>query len=83
MTLNEIFPDEGLFMGWLSENCYSCAKLQDDPREYNYECEFENTISYDDLDKELDDELVQLITKDKKPCKCRNFVPAPSKIQSS
>jgi hypothetical protein len=74
MTLNEIFPDAGEFMDWLAHNCYSCAKLPDDPAEYNYECELEPIISYATPDKEIEDRLVQLITENGKLCKCKNFV---------
>lgn len=74
MTLNEIFPDAGQFMEWLANNCYSCAKLQDNPEEYNYECELENVISHFKLDKEVDNKFTQLITEKGKVCKCKNFV---------
>jgi hypothetical protein len=73
MTLNEIFPDAGEFMDWLAYNCYSCAKLPDDPTEYNSECELEPIISYAALDEEFDDKLAQLITENGRPCKCKNF----------
>jgi hypothetical protein len=73
MTLNEIFSDSGEFMEWLVNNCYSCAKLPDDPTEYNSECELEPIISYAALDEELDGELAQLITENERPCKCKNF----------
>jgi hypothetical protein len=74
MTLNEIFPDDGEFMDWLAHNCYNCAKLPDDPTEYNSECELEPVISYASPDKEIDDSLAQWITENGKPCKCKNFV---------
>jgi hypothetical protein len=73
MTLNKIFSDSEEFMEWLVSNCYSCAKLPDDPTEYNSECELEPIISYASLDKKIDDELAQLITENEKPCKCKNF----------
>jgi hypothetical protein len=73
MTLNEIFPDAGEFMDWLAHNCYSCAKLPDDPTEYNAECRLEPIISYAALDEEFDDKLAQLITENRRPCKCKNF----------
>jgi len=73
MTLNEIFPDSGDFMEWLAYNCYSCIKLQDDPAEYNYECELEAIISYAAFDKEIDNKLTELITENGRPCKCKNF----------
>jgi hypothetical protein len=60
-------------MDWLANNCYSCAKLPGDPAEYNYACELESIISYAAFDKEIDDRLVQLVTKKGKPCKCKNF----------
>ena len=74
MTLNEIFPDEAEFMDWLVNNCYSCAKLQGNPEEYNSDCEPENIISHSDLNKEIDDKLALLITKKGKLCRCKNFV---------
>ncbi len=74
MILNEIFPDEAKFMDWLAHNCYSCAKLQDNPEEYNDKCELEPIISYAALDKEIDDRLIKLITEDGKLCKCKNFI---------
>ena len=73
MILNEIFPDDGEFMNWLANNCYSCAKLQDDPEEYNNECELENLIAHSRLDKEIDDKFSCLITEKAKLCKCKNF----------
>lgn len=75
MTLNEIFPDSGEFMEWLVNNCYSCAKLPDNPAEYNPKCELEPVISYTALDEEFDDKLAQLITAKGRPCKCKNFNP--------
>lgn len=74
MTLNDIFPDSGEFMDWLAYNCYSCAKLRDDPEEYNHECELENLISHAALDEEIDENLTNLITENGKLCKCKNFV---------
>jgi len=74
MTLNDIFPVSGEFMDWLAHNCYSCAKLQDNPAEYNYECELEPIISYAAPGKEIDDRLAKLITENGKLCKCKNFV---------
>jgi hypothetical protein len=73
MTLNEIFPDAGKFMDWLAHNCYSCAKLPDDPAEFNTECELEPVISYAALDEEFDNNLAQLIIENGRPCKCKNF----------
>jgi hypothetical protein len=73
MTLNEIFPDSGKFMEWLANNCYSCVKLPDDPKEYNSRCELEPIISYADLDEEIDEKLVRMITENGKLCKCKNL----------
>jgi len=76
MTLNEIFSDAGEFMDWLAHNCYSCSKLPDDPAEYNYECRLEPIISFAALDEEFNDnKFAQLITKNRRPCKCKNFSP--------
>jgi hypothetical protein len=76
MTLNEIFPDAGEFMEWLAHNCYSCAKLPDNPAEYNYECDLEPIISYAAWAEEVDDKLFQMITENGKPCQCKKFVRA-------
>ena len=73
MKLNEVFPDSEEFMEWLANNCYSCAKLPDDPTEYNSNCELEPIISYTSLDKEFDDSLAQIIIENGKLCKCKNF----------
>jgi len=73
MTLNEIFPDSGEFMEWLANNCYCCSKLPNDPEEYNSECELEVIISYNNLDKEIAENLSQLITENGRLCKCKNF----------
>ncbi|MFA6716290.1 MAG: hypothetical protein WCS27_13000 [Victivallaceae bacterium] len=83
MTLNEIFPDTGKFMDWLIYNCYSCAKLPDDPTEFNTECELEPIISYAALDDEFDDMLAQLITENGKLCRCKNFVKTASVFHDS
>jgi len=74
MKLNEIFPNEGEFMDWLANNCYSCAKLSNDETQYNSDCELEPIISYSKLNKEIDYKLTQLITEKGKLCKCKNFV---------
>lgn len=74
MTLNEIFPNEAEFMEWLASNCYSCAKLQDNPEEYNSDCELENIISHSNLNKEINDKLTRSITEKGKLCRCKNFV---------
>jgi hypothetical protein len=58
----------------LANNCYNCAKLQDNPEEYNNECELENIISHSKLNKEIDDKLTQLITENGKLCKCKKIV---------
>jgi len=80
MTLNEIFPDGGEFMDWLANNCYSCEKLGDDDVQYNPDCELEPIISYADPNKEIDDKFVQQINENGKPCKCKNFVRAVSRL---
>jgi len=74
MKLSEIFPNEVEFMDWLTNNCYSCTKLPNNPEEYNYVCELEPIISYVAMDEEFDDKLAQLITENGKLCKCKNFV---------
>lgn len=73
MTLNEIFLNDGEFMDWLANNCYSCAKLRNDPEEYNHECELENIISHSGLNEEIDENLTKLITENGKLCKCKSF----------
>jgi hypothetical protein len=80
MTLNEIFTDGGEFMDWLANNCYSCAKLSDDPGEYNSECELEPIIFYAALNEKIDDNLAQLMTENGKLCRCKNFIRAASKL---
>ena len=79
MTLNEIFPDDGEFMGWLANNCYSCSKLNADETKYNDACELENIISHSDLNKEIDDKLTRLITEKGKLRRCKNFVSPASR----
>ncbi len=74
MNLNDFFPNEVEFMEWLANNCYSCAKLNDDATEHNYACELENIISHSKLNKEIDDKLTRLITEKGKLCRCKNFV---------
>ncbi len=73
MKLNEIFPDGAEFMDWLANNCYSCAKLGDGATQYNPDCELEPILSYSDLNEEIDENLMRIITEKGKLCKCKNF----------
>lgn len=79
MTLNEIFSDEAEFMEWLVNNCYSCAKLQDNPEVYNYACDLENIISHSGLNKEIDNKFTLLIIEKGKLCRCKKFVSPASR----
>ena len=67
-------------MDWLANNCYSCDKLGDSTIQHNPNCELEPIISHAPLDKEIDEDLVLLITKKKKLCKCKNFIRTASRF---
>lgn len=74
MNLNEIFNDEEEFMRWLADNCYSCEKLGDGACQYNPHCELEPIISYSDMTKEIDENLIAMIIENGQLCKCKNFI---------
>lgn len=81
MTLGEIFSDDGESMDWLAHNCFSCEKLGDGICQYNPLCELEPILSYADMSKEIDENLVSMIIENGKLCRCKKFIAAVSTKQ--